>query len=121
MTRKLPAFGNRLAYLLWLRHLEDGQCPGNAEIGREVGVTGPAVTGWLKRDDAPDQWKRSVEKKLLEFFGITDRAAWFLEGNGEPPRVDLWVVWSEARQPLAKGGGIDQTRPAGASRRLRGV
>lgn len=86
-------FRLRLAYARWLHHLRTGACAGNAEIGREVGVTGPWVTKWAKRDDAPDS--RQTGRRLCQFLGVSE--LWLLDDEENPPEPDLWKQWLDAR------------------------
>jgi transcriptional regulator with XRE-family HTH domain len=83
----------RLGYLRWLFHLLLGEAPSHAEIGKAVGVTGQAVSGWMKRETAPTDYD-SV-KALVAYFGADER--WLVKGEGEPSRPDLWSVWLRAR------------------------
>lgn len=89
-----------MGYMLWLRHLERGEIPGFAEIGRDVGeaigsaaLTGQAVSGWLRRDEAPDSYRNN--KALAAVLGADE--VWLIDGNGDAPRPELWAVWAEAR------------------------
>lgn len=86
--------------MLWLRHLERGAIPGFAELGREIGdamggepLTGQAISGWVKRDEAPDSYRNN--KALASALGVEDR--WLIDGEGDPPMPNLWTVWAAAR------------------------
>ncbi len=93
-------FSVRLGYMLWLRHLERGEIPGFAELGREVGeaagtaaLSGQAVSGWLKRDEAPDGYRNN--KALASVLSVNEK--WLIDGEGDSPRPELWGAWLRAR------------------------
>jgi hypothetical protein len=86
--------------MLWIRHLDTGAIPVFAEIGRAVGeaaggdaLTGQAVSGWLKRDEAPDTYRNI--KALASVLGAKED--WLIGGVGDPPRPDLWATSLRAR------------------------
>jgi transcriptional regulator with XRE-family HTH domain len=93
-------FSVRFGYVRWLFHLLTGEAPGFAEIGKAIGVTGQAVSGWAKRESAPASY--ASNKALVAYFGASE--AWLIEGQGGPPRPDLWDVWLAAR--TRKGGAL---------------
>ena len=86
-------FGARLGYVRWLFHLLTGESPSFAEIGKAVGVSGQAVSGWAKRAAPPVGYESS--KALVAFFGVDED--WLIGGHGDPPRPDLWRIWIAAR------------------------
>lgn len=95
-------FGLRLGYLFWLAHLEEGQPPAYAAVGRAIGeatgadkaLTGQAVGGWLDRDEATDSRKNN--RALAEHFDVSE--SWLVDGDGDPPHPALWAEWSKARR-----------------------
>jgi hypothetical protein len=91
-------FGVRFGYARWLYHLRTGSSPGHAEIGREIGRTGPAVSGWMDAADAPIDWR--VHTPLAEFLGIDE--SWLVRGQGDTPRPELWEAWLAARRQAQK-------------------
>jgi hypothetical protein len=94
-------FGLRLGFARWLRHLVEGEAPGHADIGRAVGVTGPAVSLWMGQDKAP---KWDYHRALADYLGVDKD--WLIEGIGEPPHKQLWRLW------IARREGIEQAPPA---------
>lgn len=95
VTDRPPPFSARFAYLRFLKHLALGHAPSNRAIGEAAGVTGEAVTGWIKRDAPPPDY--DVVKALLRYFAVEDRAEWFRKGQGEPPEPALWERWLAER------------------------
>lgn len=86
-------FRDRLGYARWRYHLRHGAYPGNAEIARAVDVTGPWVTKWSQRDDAPDS--RGLGRALSAFLECPE--SWLMDDEGEPPDPDLYERWRVAR------------------------
>src|SRR5690349_9575018 len=85
----------RFGYARWLRHLETGEAPSFADIGREVERTGQAVSSWAKADAPPTDFR--VHAPLAGYLGVPER--WLIQDVGEPPRPELWGAWTAAREP----------------------
>lgn len=88
-----PDFAERLAYARLLRHFRTGEAPGNAEIGRAVGRSGPWVTKWAQLHDPPRDY--TVHAPLAAFLGVEER--WLIRGQGSAPDPELWNRWREMR------------------------
>ena len=100
-------FGERLAFARFLYHLEHGEPPSNAAIGEAAGRSGPAVTAWMVREDAPPFY--DVREPLARFLGVDEK--WLFEGTGEPPRPDLWRDWlAKQRHRRSSSSGAGKKR-----------
>lgn len=99
-------FGSRLGYARWLLHLRTGAAPSHAEIGREVGRTGPAVSGWMEDEAAPVDYR--VHGPLADFLGVAEE--WLIKNAGSPPRPALWKEWLAAREAQGRGVRIPITK-----------
>lgn len=133
MTRPRTPFRHRFGYAVWLKHLEEGEPPGYAEIGRAVvttekpdGYTGQGVSTWARSDRPPRDFE--THAPLAAALGVAED--WLIKEEGEPPRGELWETWNRARreqQPVptirleespltapesAAGKGRGQRRPA---------
>lgn len=113
-------FSVRFGYVRWLFHLLTGEAPGFAEIGKAIGVTGQAVSGWAKRDTAPTGY--ASNKALVAYFGAGE--GWLIEGQGKPPRPDLWEVWLAARARKSSAlppaiGDLEQVAKAVSQRKSK--
>jgi hypothetical protein len=95
-------------------HLTEGTPPVYAEIGRGVGkagelpkaVSGQTISAWSWRDEAPDG--RRNTSGLAKYLNVTEE--WLIDGEGEPPRPDLWSVWSTARD-VQRNAALEMARP----------
>lgn len=87
-------FYERFGYARWLYHLDTGAAPAHAEIAREIGRTGPAVSGWMDDENPPTDYR--VHQPLADFLGVD--AKWLISDVGEAPRPQLWAVWLKARR-----------------------
>lgn len=108
-----PAFGERLGYARWLKHLTDGVAPAHAEIGREVGRTGPAVGAWMDEEEPPTDYR--VHGPLAAFLGVDER--WLIKNEVEPPRPELWKAWIAERRRAPRLAMKRAKEPAAAKKR----
>jgi hypothetical protein len=100
-------FSLRIGYAGWLLHLRRGEPVGFAEIGRAVGRTGQAVSGWFRAPHPPVDYR--VHAALAGFLGVD--ADWLVRDAGDPPRPELWAAWTATRkddQPLSSGRVSDE-------------
>lgn len=96
-------FGTRFGFLIWRRHLLDGEAPSFAAIGEQVGRTGPAVSAWRRYAEPPFGYE--VGRKLAAFFEADE--AWLVRGEGVAPDPDLFQRWEAARAPRPSGASSD--------------
>lgn len=87
-------FALRFGFARWLKHLEAGEAPSHAEIGRAVERTGQAVSGWSAAPDPPPDWK--VHEPLAAYLGVAE--GWLVKNRGEPPHPELWPIWTKHRR-----------------------
>jgi hypothetical protein len=102
------SFGDRFGYLLWLKHLADGEAPSYRDVGKAVERSGEAVGAWRVREDAPPDYR--VHEPLAGFFGAAQE--WVVTGKGEPPEPELWKFWIRYRRAQPK------PVPAGAAKQV---
>lgn len=104
----MTTFGDRFGFLLWLKHLENGEPPSYRDVGKAVERTGEAVGAWRVREDAPPDYR--LHDPLADFFGADPE--WIVTGKGEPPEPELWKVWTRYRRAQPK------SVPAGAAKQI---
>jgi hypothetical protein len=108
-----PRFGERLGYARWLYHLVTGAAPSHAEIGREVGRTGPAVGAWMEEQEPPSDYR--VHAPLAAFLGVEE--GWLIRDAGEPPRAELWAAWTAERRRAPRLKLRPAKEPAAAAKK----
>jgi hypothetical protein len=108
-------FSERFGFARWLKHLTDGDPPGWAEIGRAVGRTGQAISGYSEEAEPPIDFR--VHAALAEFLGVDER--WIIRDEGQAPMPELWEVWISARRKRGakQGRGIPAVRDASAGKK----
>lgn len=116
-----PSFGERYAYVIWLRAAGRLNAEGDNDVAAGADVTRQWIQKWRRRDQAPNE--RLMTRNLVRFLEnpIGPLEDWLLDGVGEPPRPELWQVWSEARrQLLAAEGKAPAAKKRGAVVDLEG-
>lgn len=96
-----PAFGERYAYVLWLRSAGRIHPEGDNDVAAGAGITRQWLQKWRRKNQAPNE--RLMTRNLVRFLETPYGWAledWLLDGVGGPPRPDLWAVWSAARAQL---------------------
>ncbi len=86
-------FADRFGYARWLAHLRTGKSPSFADIGQEIGRTGPAVGAWTDAIEPPPDYR--IHGPLARYFDLPEM--WLIRNEGDPPRPELWKEWMAAR------------------------
>jgi hypothetical protein len=111
----------RLAYVRWLRSRGRVKPEGDSELAAATGVGLPWLNKWKNRADAPND--RSITNRFSRALGVSD--AWLIDGDGEPPRPQLWGIWSEgASTPTADAQqvaapALNETRGRASAKKAR--
>lgn len=99
-----PGFTERFAYVIWLRAAGRPSSETDNEIADGAGVTRQWLQKWRRMNRAPNE--RIMTRNLVRFleqpYGWSVEG-WLLDGEGIPPRPELWTVWV-----AAKGAGAEQ-------------
>lgn len=107
----------RLGFLLWLKHLSEGEPPSYKEVGEAVGRTGVTVSAWRGFEEPPSDYK--LHGPLEHYFGAP--AKWIVDGAGDPPQPDLWKIWVKMRRVRhAAADHTDALTVVKGARRKRG-
>lgn len=89
------SFSERLAYARWVRVVDES----DKALAARAKVTAVWLGKWKVRADAPQGRKEGP--RLARALGVSEE--WLLDGEGDPPDVELWNDW------LLKRRGITRT------------
>lgn len=85
-------FSERLAYARWVRQLRTRGAESDKQLAELSGLSYVWLSKWKKRPDAPTE--RLLCRALARYLFVEED--WLLDGEGEPPRPDLWPDWVTA-------------------------
>lgn len=96
-----PGYGERIAYVLWLRARGRMEPETDAEVATGAGVGYVWFQKWKRRADAPAD--RTLTRLLCRYLNPEGLAAfddWLLDAVGSPPESGLWGIWWGRRLEL---------------------
>jgi hypothetical protein len=98
-----PGFTERFAYVIWLRAAGRPYSETDNEIADGAHVTRQWLQKWRRMNRAPNE--RIMTRNLVRFleqpYGWSVEG-WLLDGEGIPPRPELWTVWVAAKAQLTQ-------------------
>lgn len=114
-----PGFTERFAYVIWLRAAGRPYSETDNEIADGAHVTRQWLQKWRRMNRAPNE--RIMTRNLVRFleqpYGWSVES-WLLDGEGIPPRPELWAVWVAAKAQLAVAPS-EATAPPKAGKRTK--